>query len=851
MIEAALGHYRVVEKIGSGGMGEVYRARDERLGRDVAIKVLKHSATQDQDRLRRFEQEARAAAALNHPNIVAIYDIGDHEGSPYIVTEYLVGQTLRRRLLDGAMSIRQVAEYGRQTAQGLVAAHDKRIVHRDLKPENLFLTQDGLVKILDFGIAKLSTPEMESESGSDTDVAFMTTQTKAGAVLGTVAYMSPEQLRGKPVDHRSDIFSLGVILYEMLTGKRAFTGETDVDTITAILKEDPPEVTQIRQTVPAAFDQIVRHCIEKETSKRFQSAGDLAFALSTVGDASTARQAFSVPRERTWLKKGLVWIGAGLLIVAAGVLAGREFVSVSSPVYMRVTFERGTIFSARFAPDGKNIFYSASWNGQPSDVYSTINGSLMARPLGYKSTQLLGVSNTNELALELNANNGAERVLSYTLARAPIVGGAPREVLENVSSADWNSQGQLAVVHHTQGKARLEFPVGNVLYENAGSITNVRFSREGDKIAFLDHPSIDDDRGSLNVIDLSGHSTVLADHWDSVQGLAWAPNGEIWFTATLHGNDRSLWAVNLKSHLRKLLSAPGGLTLQDISPDGTTLVTMDNERLAMDWADRDGKTPHDLSWFSWTIPKDVSSDGQEVFFEDSSEPAGPNYSVGIRTVEGSPPIRLGDGSAGGLSPDGKWALAVLPSSQKVMLYPTRAGESVEINVPGLEHIDSARFLADGQHLVIMGSEPGRARRTFLADLRGNHLRPVTPEGTVAGMSSPDGKFLVTGTRSSGLRLFPVEGGEARDVPGSKPGDIAAQWSGDGRSLYVYQPGEVPLNIYRLEIATGKRQLLQTLMPADRAGVVSIAPVITNPKASGFAYSYDQILSTMYRISGLR
>jgi serine/threonine protein kinase len=275
MTGQTLGHYRVFEEIGSGGMGEVYRASDDRLGRDVALKVLKPSLANDQDRLRRFEQEARAAAALSHPNIVAIYDIGMHAGAAFIVSELLEGQTLRQRLFDGPLSLRQAVDYGIQIAKGLVAAHEKRIVHRDLKPENLFITRGDGVKILDFGIAKLTAPEL----GEDRSLATMTTQTKSGSVLGTVAYMSPEQLRGRPVDHRSDIFSFGAVLYEMLTGKRAFSGETQVDTMTAVLKEEPPEITLTRQSIPTAFEQIVRHCLEKEPENRFQSCTGLGIRV--------------------------------------------------------------------------------------------------------------------------------------------------------------------------------------------------------------------------------------------------------------------------------------------------------------------------------------------------------------------------------------------------------------------------------------------------------------------------------------------------------------------------------------------------------------------------------------------
>jgi serine/threonine protein kinase len=361
MIGRTLGHYRVLEQIGSGGMGEVYRATDDRLGRDVALKVLKPSLAQDRDRLRRFELEARSAALLSHPNIVAIYDIGMHDGAPYIVSELLQGKTLRQILLGGSIPLRQATEYGVQIAQGLAAAHEKQIVHRDLKPENLFVTSDGRVKILDFGIAKLTLPAPDAGA----PLASLPTQTKSGSLLGTVAYMSPEQLRAKTVDHRSDIFSFGAILYEMLTGKRAFSGQTEVDTITAVLKEEPPEMTLVRPNIPAAFDRIGRHCLEKEPEDRFQSARELVFALGTVSDISTSRSVVAFrPAMLPW-RRWLPGAAAAVLLAAAGIFAGMHFKPVSNPAYRRLTFERGTIYSARFSPDGGSVVYGAAWNGHP------------------------------------------------------------------------------------------------------------------------------------------------------------------------------------------------------------------------------------------------------------------------------------------------------------------------------------------------------------------------------------------------------------------------------------------------------------------------------------------------------
>ena len=264
-------------------MGEVYRARDERLKRDVAIKVLPASFSQDPDRLKRFEQEAQAAGALNHPNITAVYDFGEHDGAPYIVTELLEGETLRSRLGPGAISPRKAIDYAVQIAQGLAAAHEKGIVHRDLKPENVFLTKDGRVKILDFGLAKLKLDGAES---GQTDAGTVSGGTEPGVVLGTMGYMSPEQVRGKPADKRSDLFSFGTILYEMLSGQRAFRGDTAADTITAILSKEPPDISQTNKDVPPGLDRIVRHCLEKNPEERFESARDVAFDLEALSSVS-------------------------------------------------------------------------------------------------------------------------------------------------------------------------------------------------------------------------------------------------------------------------------------------------------------------------------------------------------------------------------------------------------------------------------------------------------------------------------------------------------------------------------------------------------------------------------------
>src|SRR6266581_1526546 len=305
-----LGHYRVLEKIGAGAMGEVFRARDERLGRNVALKLIRPASSDNPDHLRRFEQEARAAAALNHPNILAIYDVGFEGTGPYLVSELLEGKNLRQRLIEGPLLIADAADYALQIAQGLTAAHDRLIVHRDLKPENLFLTNDGRIKILDFGVAKLQAPPADDRS-----IESLTTVTKHGAVIGTVAYMSPEQLRGKSVDHRSDIFSFGAILYEMMAGCRAFRGETEVDTMTAVLREEPAGANLEEAAIPLGYQDIVKHCLEKDPENRFQSAKDLVFALQTLSGSSPVKTV-PAPHAKTRITPALPWTIVAVLAAA-------------------------------------------------------------------------------------------------------------------------------------------------------------------------------------------------------------------------------------------------------------------------------------------------------------------------------------------------------------------------------------------------------------------------------------------------------------------------------------------------------------------------------------------------------
>src|SRR6266852_3941676 len=574
LVGQSLGNYRVLARLGAGGMGEVFRARNDRLDREVAIKVLHPALAGHPERLKRFEQEARALAALNDPNILAIYEIGTQDGSPYLVSELLEGETLRSRLLPGALPFQRAIDYAMQIVRGLMAAHEKRIVHRDLKPENIFITTDGRVKILDFGLAKLAESDQAGGSGGGGDTTLLTS---TGVILGTVGYMSPEQVRGLAIDYRSDIFSFGVILYEMLTGKRAFRGATHADTISAILKEEPGNLWELNPNAPPATAHIIRHCLEKRPEDRFQTARDLLFDLSTLSSLTGAP---SVPSRRGegLSNRPLLWGAlAGVLLLA--VLATVFFLGKPRegplPSYHQVSFRRGTIWSARFTSDANTIVYSASWSGNPLDIFSARPGSTESRSLDLGNADLLAVSSTGEIAVLLHRRELAQFVSRGTLARVPLAGGAPREVLEDVLEADWSPDGtNLAIVHDVGDWERLEFPIGKSLFETLGFVSSTRISPKGDRIAFMEHSSRWDDRGWISVVDLAGHKQRLSAELSSEQGLAWSPHGdEVWFTATKSGEAFALRSVALGGRERVMARVPANLLLHDIAGDGTLLLS--------------------------------------------------------------------------------------------------------------------------------------------------------------------------------------------------------------------------------------------------------------------------------------
>lgn len=853
-----LGPYEIQSMLGAGGMGEVYRAHDSRLNRTVAVKVLPASFSADRDRLQRFAQEARAAAALNHPNILSIFDIGEERGSPYVVSELLEGETLRERLRSGALPARRVIDYALQVARGLAAAHEKGIVHRDLKPENLFLTGDGRVKILDFGLAKLTRPETTSDSG---DAPTVQVATEAGVVMGTAGYMSPEQVRGKPADHRSDIFSFGAILYEMISGKRAFHGESAADTMSAILKEEVPELSETGRSIPPGLERIVHHCLEKHPLQRFQSAGDLAFDLEALtslsGSSKSGTQRVLEQPRTSALPRGAAFAAIAVVLALAllglGWWLGRGNAAATPAEYQQITFRTGSIGAARFTPDG-SIVYTAAWDGGDQQLYMARTDENGSRELGLKNAELLSISRTGELAIRLNTafNGGFAR--TGTLARVPLSGGTPREVLDNVQDAEWSAKGDtMALVrfapetHHW----RLEYPIGHVLLDSINWISQPRISSDGKWIAFGDHENTGgDDEGSVAVIDMQGHEKELASGFVSVEGIEWSPKGdEVWFTATRTGSATNLHGVTLDGKERVIANVPGGMWLEDLR-NGMALVISHRQRIGIQGMPPGGKQEVELGWFGWSLARDISRDGKEILFEEEGEGGGPNYTVFLRNTDGAPPVKIGEGIGLAISPDNKWVVTKPAKGGPLNLVPTGTGEAKQLTHDDVSY-GGVRYFPDG-NLLASGIEPGHGARDYLIDLADGSSKPLTPEGIVGSVLSPDGRSIAVAGPDRKRGIWPMDGTGFRPIPNLDPKYGVIGWAPDGNSLYVItnQMNERTARIYRVNISTGKMELWkefgQGLPPGSNAGAPHFSA-----DGSAYAYVYDQVLSEAYVVKGLK
>jgi Tol biopolymer transport system component len=853
---ARLGAYEVLEPLGAGGMGEVYRARDPRLGREVALKVLPEALAADRDRIARFEQEARAASALNHPNIVTIHEIGREGNTAFIAMELVDGKTLRELSAAGAMPVRKILGIAAQVAEGLAKAHGAGIVHRDLKPENVMVSKDGFVKILDFGLAKL----VESESGASAMPTLVQPETYPGTVMGTVGYMSPEQASGEPLDFRSDQFSFGSMLYEMTTGRKAFQRKTAAETLSAIIRDEPEPLTKLRPDLPPPVRWILERCLAKDREDRYASTKDLARDLASVRDhisevVSGAEAMASMPASSRGRAQRL---SVGLALLALGLCAGwaltRGLWKAPSKAasFQRLTFRRGLLGNARFTPDGQSIVYSARW-GDALRLYLTRPESPESQAFEFgDGTDILSISRTGELALLQNPIPGSVG----TLAVAPLTGGLPRRLIEGVpfAGADWAPNGKdMAVVREVEGASRLEFPVGKVLIASRARCP--RFAPAGDLLAFFEVEDEASDAGSLAIVDTNGKSKkLLSSGWVSLNGVpAWTADGrEIWFTAAQQaGRTSALWAVDRSGRHRLVMRVPGQLELYDIARDGRVLLAHHTITRSLRGLGVGQAKELELSWLDDSVAADISSDGKTLLINENGEGAGPTPSIYLRGMDGSAAVRLGDGEGLAISPDGKWVLGYRSKPEGLVLLPTGAGPSRNLDVGGLKNFEWGAWLPDGESIVFAAAAGAEPARIYVQAVADGKPHPISPPGVrllpYTNPVSPDGKQVVA-TAGGKRAIYPIDGtGQARVIAELSPDDLPIQWSSDSLSLYFIHRGEQPTRIWLLDLATGQRQLWKEL-PLDLDKGIRVR---LTPDGKSYVRGGVSVVSELYLVEGLR
>jgi predicted Ser/Thr protein kinase len=856
-----LGPYQIVSLLGAGGMGEVYRARDTRLQRDVAIKVLPMDYGDDPELLKRLEREARAVSQLNHSNIVAVYDVGSEDGVEYVVMELLEGETLGKKLASGPLPSRRVLDYATQIARGLAAAHEKDIIHRDLKPENIFVTRDGRVKILDFGLARQLR---------GTDPGHATSKlTTPGMVVGTASYMSPEQTRGLPLDRRSDIFSFGVVLFEMLSGKLPFEAETAFETMTAILHREAPDLRDVVPSLPPILYRVVTHCLEKSPDARFQSAQDLVFDLENCSEiafgASGVVLAAPPRTKRPSMRTIAAAVGLVLIFAAALTYWTTRLPAAPETSFRRLTFRPGLIPSARFTPDGESVVYSESWKGQPLRVHVLRTDQPESQALAIPNADLAAISRTGDMAVLLNARS-YDWTGGGTLAVVPVLGGTPRQVVDRVMLADWLPDGQMAVWRTTEkGEQQLEFPLGKVLYTSPNIVFALRVSPKGDQVAL--NVRTDGQKSDVVLIGLDGSRRTLASAVGFARGMAWTPDGkEIWFTSSGSNMQEAptLFAVDMQGRQRMVMRAPGWPWLHDIARDGKVLMALVSSQGGIIVQSANGEKGRDLSWLDASILADVSSDGKYVLFTESNEGVAYKSTVYMRATDDSAAVRLGEGIALGFSPRNDLVLALRAGEKRreLLLLQTGAGK-VEV-LPNDLYCLWAGWLPDGR--ILINAQTAEGPRMFVQARDGKPPRPVTPPGVSIGLTnsvgggaikpvSPDGRSLLVFDRENRAWLYPIGSPAGQSPPrlvaGVLPGDRPGGWSSDGRHVYVFATFQVPAKIHDVDVVTGERRLHREFALPDIDGVFRMGPFLLMPDGHSFAYGYYRQVATLYTATGLR
>ncbi|MGC1105642.1 MAG: protein kinase [Candidatus Acidiferrales bacterium] len=808
-----LGPYEIVSPLGAGGMGEVYRASDTRLDRIVAIKVLPASLADNADRLHRFEQEARVLSTLNHPNLLAIHDVGEQGGIHYLVSEYLDGETLRERMTAGLLPQRKVSEYALQIANGLAAAHDKGIVHRDLKPENIFITHDDRIKILDFGLAKQS----QSIAGLTGDTATLTSpaQTTAGTVMGTVGYMSPEQVRGQVVDARSDIFSLGAILYEMATGKRAFKGDSSVETMNAILKEDPPEIDPAQIKTSPALERIVRHCLEKNPANRFQSARDLAFALSALsGTGSTsAISSPAWPAKRPWL----VWTIAGLAVLAliAAAIVSLQHTPQAQRMEFALPLQQDTSHMA-ISPDGHMLAFVSPDAATGASIISVMQiGASDATPLAGTEGASYPFWSPDDAYVAFFAGGKLKRV--------PANGGVP-QALATASAGRGGSWGKQGIIFSPDAigwlwKVNADgsglAPVTDQIFDPSKKEASHRWPvllPDGDHFLFLAGTFSNDSQSFIYLGSLSQPKQKI------VVVAAASPPGYAGGYLFYLDEKRSLRAIRMDKHGKTSGEAqllvdqvgyqPGPYWAAfSVAENGTVVYNPEigGGLSVLTWYDRSGKKLGTVGDIGVLGNPTLSPDGSRVVV-DIADPKANNVNIWIQDFKGdtSSPFTFDPSE----DDDAVWSRdgssialrSTVGGDTRIYLKPVRGMAPYktifDVHLDGIGAQQNADLVPNSWSLddkeVLCTLQPvAGGSQLVLIPASGGKMTPFLTSGSTEndGQISPDGKWVAYASNESGdweiyVTSFP---GAAGKWQVSRGGGTEPRWRGDGKEIFYIGP----------------------------------------------------------------
>jgi serine/threonine protein kinase len=843
----AFGPYQIDGLLGAGGMGDVYRARDTILGRDVAIKILPEAFNDDLERLARFEQEAQFLASLSHPNIAAIYGVHAVDGIRGLVLELVDGETLAERIRRGPIPLHDAARIARQIGEALDAAHQRGIVHRDLKPSNVKVAKDGTTKVLDFGLAK--SDASEAPGGATSSPSVLTSSDRL--ILGTASYMSPEQARGDFVDKRTDIWAFGCVCFEMLTGTPAFRGKKG--------EAGEPNWNLMPSTIPLGVTALLKRCLDKDPKRRRRDVGDVLADLDEVlnGPSEPTRTRLNTAR--------LTAIVAALAVSAFAVgwwingskagEAGRPF-----PAWHKLTFEEGYVHAARFSPGGETVLYSASWNGKPIQMFSTTTVSPESRALDLPPGGLLSVSPTGQLAVALScvyrsANGGC----IGTLARAPLLGGAPKMLAEDVQSADWGPRDTLAAIVN----GRLEYPLGTRLAERADL---VRMSPDGQRLASVD---LDAD-GRLAVVVRDGQERqVLSRGWTFVSGLVWAADASAVFVTGVgpENNDDQVLRIGLDGSVRPVLRASSRIRVLDAAaPDRLLVDHSTTSRRA--WI-RDSGAPggrRDVTWLGSSQVEALSNDGRMMLITvrigptlEGGRKVESLYPIYVRPTDGGPATFLGNGYGRAFSADGRWALTASRSGRagvesSLILYPLGAGAARTLDRGDIVLTNFAfnASFAGPSRIVFDAARPGGELGTYVQSIDGGPPVRVEHEpGRIVSPVAPDGDRFISQRNDGSLWVATLAPRPATRLNFSmQPNQTIRQWSDDGRSVFVATQNDDKWVLTTLDVASGKA-LPHVEVMRDRLAQLPAGTLRISSDGRTIAYSDSRTASSLFLIEGAR